>query len=81
MRISRRIEVRTLRKILEFASLHGPQKKTNMATNCKMSYSRFIPLLNVMALLGLLEIVESTGNYIVITELGKIVLERLQKIT
>lgn len=78
MKISRRIEVRTLKKILEFSSMHGPQKKTNMATNCKMSYSRFIPLLNVMGILGLLEIIESTGNYIVITDFGKNVLEQLQ---
>lgn len=79
MKISRRIELRTLKKILEFSSMHGPQKKTNMATNCKMSYSRFIPLLNIMEILGLLDVVKSTGNYIVITDIGKIVLEKLQK--
>ena len=65
--ISRRIELRTLKKILEFSLIHGPQKKTNMATNCKMSYSRFIPVLNIMEMLELVEIIESTGNYIVIT--------------
>ena len=75
MTISRRIELRTLKKILEFSLIHGPQKKTNMATNCKMSYSRFIPLLNIMDILGLLEIIES---FIVITESGKSVLDKLQ---
>ena len=79
MKISRRIELRTLKKILEFSLTNGPQKKTNMATNCKMSYSRFIPLLNIMEILGLLDVVKSTGNYIVITDIGKIVLEKLQK--
>lgn len=78
MKISRRIELRTLKKILEFSLTNGPQKKTNMATNCKMSYSRFIPLLNIMEMFGLVEIVKSTGNYIVITDNGKIVLEKLQ---
>lgn len=78
MTISRRIELRTLKKILEFSSVHGPQKKTNMATNCKMSYSRFIPLLNIMGILGLLEVIESPASFIVITDFGKIVLEKLE---
>jgi len=76
--ISRRIEMRTLKKILEFSLINGPIKKTNMATNCKMSYSRFIPLLNVMDMLGLLEVIESTGNFIVITDWGKNVLNKLE---
>ncbi len=70
--------MRTLKKILEFGVAHGPQKKTNMATNCKMSYSRFIPILNIMDILGLLEVVKTTGNYIVITDSGKKVLDKLQ---
>ncbi len=78
MTISRRIEMRTLVKILEFSLTNGPIKKTNMATNCKMSYSRFIPVLNMMGILGLIEIIENTGNYIVITDFGKKVLDKLQ---
>ena len=78
MTVSRHIEIRTLKKILEFGATHGPQKKTNMATKCKMSYSRFIPILNIMDILGLLEVVKTTGNYIVITDSGKKVLDKLQ---
>ena len=70
--------MRTLKKILEFSLINGPIKKTNMATNCKMSYSRFIPILNVMGIFGLLEIIPSAGNFIVITEVGKSVLDKLQ---
>jgi len=76
MKISRRIEMRTFTKVLEFASANGPQKKTNMATNCKMSYTRFIPLLNLMMLFGFLEL-DPALEVITITQLGKEVLERL----
>jgi predicted transcriptional regulator len=78
MTISRRIEMQTLKKILEFSLTNGPIKKTNMATRCKMSYSRFIPLLNIMDILGLLDVIKETGNYIVITDFGKTVLDKLQ---
>ena len=78
MKLSRRIEMRTLKKILEFSLSHGPQKKTNMATSCKMSYSRFIPVLNVMILLGLLEMCKTPTTIIVITQSGKNILDQLQ---
>ena len=78
MKISKRIEINTLIKILDFSNTHGPQKKTNMATNCKMSYTRFIPILNIMVLLMLLEI-SGPFSDIVITECGKKLLEILQK--
>lgn len=80
MKISKRIEISTLIKILEFSNTNGPQKKTNMATNCKMSYTRFIPILNMMALLMLLEIKEYPLCEIVITECGKRLLEALRKL-
>ena len=79
MKLSKRIEISTLLKILEFSNTHGPQKKTNMATNCKMSYTRFIPILNMMALLMLLEITPGPVSEIVITECGKKLLEMLRK--
>lgn len=79
MKISKRIEISTLIKILEFSNTNGPQKKTNMATNCKMSYTRFIPILNIMVLLMLLEIKDAPFCEIVITECGKKLLERLRK--
>ena len=79
MKISKRIEINTLIKILDFSNTHGPQKKTNMATNCKMSYTRFIPILNIMALLMLLEITPGPVSEIIITEWGKKILDILQK--
>ena len=79
MKISKRIEISTLLKILEFSNTNGPQKKTNMATNCKMSYTRFIPILNMMVMLALLEITNAPFCEIIITECGKRLLDRLRK--
>ena len=79
MKLSKRIEMRTLKKLLEFSLTNGPQKKTNMATRCKMSYSRFIPVLNMMIMLGLLDFDENYSSNILITESGKKILEQLQE--
>lgn len=77
---SKRIEMKTFLKILSFANEHGPTKRTNMATNTKMSYTRFKPILETMILMGFL-IMNMNGNQtIIITELGKQVLEKLQNI-
>jgi len=79
IKFSKRMEMKTFMKILSFSYEHGPQKKTNMATNCKMSYTRFIPILNLMILFDLLEM-QSTSDKIMITEYGKTVLEKLQNV-
>ena len=77
---SKRIEMKTFLKILSFANEHGPTKRTNMATNTKMSYTRFKPILETMIVFGFL-IMNMNGNQtIIITEAGKQVLERLQNI-
>lgn len=77
---SKRIEMKTFLKILSFANEHGPTKRTNMATNTKMSYTRFKPILEIMIVFGFL-IMNMNGNQtIIITELGKQVLEKLQNI-
>lgn len=78
-KISRRIEVKTLMKVLRYSMDHGAQKKTNMATNCKMSYSRLIPLLNIMYRLDLMETLTDKSDRIAITEFGKEVLLDLEK--
>lgn len=77
MKLSRRVEMKTFMKILLFSYDKGPEKKTNMATNCKMSYTRFIPILNLMMLFECLEIKDDTDK-ISITEFGKVILMKLQ---
>ncbi len=80
MKIPSRIEVKTLKKILDHSYKKGPQRKTNMATNCKMSYTRFVPYLNIMVIMNLLEIVDSNGYFVIITELGRWVIDQLDNI-
>lgn len=75
----RRVEIKTCYKVLSNALKNGAQRKTNMATNCKMSYTRFIPFLNTMVLFGLLTIIEDPVKLVTITEMGKSVLEVLQR--
>ena len=76
----KRVELKTLYKVLSSAIKYGAQRKTNMATNCKMSYTRFIPFLNTMVLFGLLIITEEPFKLVSITVMGKSVLEVLQRI-
>lgn len=73
-----RVELQTLKKILEYCNFNGQQRRTNLATCCKMCYSRFIPYLNLSVYFGLLKIIENNGKYIIITPTGKFVLEKLQ---
>lgn len=75
-----RVELKTLQKILEYCNFNGRQRRTNLATCCKMCYSRFIPYLNISLYFGLLQIIEDNGKFVIITETGKIVLEKLQNI-
>ena len=70
--------MKTFYKLLLYSFDNGPQKKTNMATNCKMSYTRFVPILHQMVLFGFLQIEESPGGKVKITELGKTILEKMQ---
>ena len=49
-----------------------------MATHCKMNYTRFIPYLNIMIIMNLLEIFENNGFFVRITELGRLVLDHLE---
>ncbi len=77
-KIPYRIEVKTLKKILNYSNANGPQRKTNMATHCKMSYTRFIPYLNIMIILNLLELYNNNGVFVRITELGRWVLDQLE---
>jgi len=79
MKISRRVEIKTLIKVLRYLLDNGAQKKTNLATNCKMSYSRFIPLLRIMFTLDVAEMLNDSSDKIVITEFGKTVLSDLEK--
>ena len=74
-----RIEMKTMFKILSISYKKGPQKKTNMATFCNMSYTRFIPHLNTIKLFTFMEVIENNPTeFIQITELGKIVLQKLK---
>lgn len=80
LKVPARIEVKTLKKILEYSITNGPQRKTNMATNCKMSYTRFVPYLNILVIMNLLEIFENNGYFVKITELGRCVIDELENI-
>ena len=80
LKIAARIEIKTLKKILNYSIRNGPQRKTNMATHCKMSYSRFIPYLNIMVIMNLLEIFEDDGYFVNVTELGRWVINQLENI-
>jgi len=80
LKVPDRIEIKTLKKILDYSYKKGPQRKTNMATNCKMSYTRFVPYLNIMVIMNLLEIVDNDGYFIIITELGRWVIDQLDNI-
>lgn len=77
-RYAMRLEMRTLVKVLSYALKYGAQRKTNIATNCKMSYTRFMPFLNTMVLFGLLQIIDDPSRLVSITDVGKSVLEVLQ---
>ena len=68
----------TFFKLLLYAYDNGPTKKTNMATNCKMSYTRFVPILKTMILFGFLEIEDTPSGRVKITERGKRILEKMQ---
>ena len=70
--------MKTFYKLLLYSYENGPQKKTNMATNCKMSYTRYIPILLQMVLFDFLEIENTPSGKVKITEAGKIVLEKMQ---
>ena len=70
--------MKTFYKLLLYSYDNGPQKKTNMATNCKMSYTRFVPILHQMVLFGFLEIENTPSGRVKITELGKKVLDKMQ---
>ena len=70
--------MKTLYKLLSYSYENGPQKKTNMATNCKMSYTRFIPILNQMMLFEFLVIENTPSGRVKITEIGKKILEKMQ---
>jgi len=80
LKVPARIEVKTLKKILNYSIRNGSQRKTNMATHCKMSYTRFIPYLNIMVIMNLLEIFEDDGYFVRITELGSLVINELENI-
>ena len=70
--------MKTLIKILSLSYKIGPQKKTNMATYCNMSYTRFIPILNMLKLFEFMEVKENNPTeFIQITQLGIDVLKRL----
>lgn len=80
MKVPNRIEVKTVKKILDYSNKIGAQRKTNMATHCKMSYTRFIPYLNILIIMNLLEIIENKGFFVIITELGRCVIDQLNNI-
>jgi len=69
--------MKTFYKLLLYSYEKGAQKKTNMATNCKMSYTRFIPILNTIVVFGFLEIEDTPSGRVRITELGKKVLQKM----
>lgn len=77
----RRVEMKTCLRVLSNSLKYGAQRKTNMATNCKMSYTRFIPFLNTMELFGLLLVLDDPVKLVTITEMGKSVLEVLQRMS
>ncbi len=79
MKISKRIEMRTLKKILKYSQDNGPQKKTNLATYTGMSYSRFILLLNMSIMMNFVVMLEEPSLLVAITEPGKVFLEKLLK--
>lgn len=79
MDISKRIEIKSLKKILTYTNKHGPQKKTNLATYTGMSYSRFILLLNVSIMMNFIVMLEEPSLLVAITEPGKVFLEKLLK--
>ena len=70
--------MKTFYKLLFYSYENGPQKKTNMATNCKMSYTRFVPILNQMILFNFLVIENTPSGRVKITQEGKEVLEKIQ---
>ena len=79
MKISDRIEVKSLKKLLKYTNQYGPQKKTNLATYTGMSYSRFMLVLNISIMMNFLQMVEEPSLAVAITEPGKVFLEKLLK--
>ena len=75
-KIPKRIETKTLMRILNCLNHVGPQKRTNTSTYCNMSYSRFIPYLNFM--LGINAVILDPVQVLNITRIGKDLLEYLK---
>ena len=73
-----KIYLKTLENILDYCNLNGAQRRTNLATGCNMSYTRFIPYLNLLEYFGMLKILKKEGEFILITESGKSALKKLQ---
>jgi len=79
MKISDRLEMKSLRKILIYTNNHGPQKKTNLATYTSMSYSRFMLVLNTAIMMDFLQMLEEPSLLVAMTEPGRVFLEKLMK--
>lgn len=76
-KIPKRVETRTLVRILNYLHINGPQKRTRTSTYCNMSYSRFIPYTTFMISASMISM-EGPAQLLIITQLGKDLLEFLQ---
>lgn len=75
-KIPKRMEIKTMMRILMTLDNNGPQKRTNTSTYCNMSYSRFIPYMNFMIVISVLML--DPSQILHITQLGKKLLEYLK---
>lgn len=78
MKISKRLEVATMMKILKFLDFIGPQRRTPLSLSLKMSYTRLIPILNTLELFKLVTIRGDKVKRVGITVRGKCILLNLK---
>lgn len=80
-KLLQRAEIKTMIKILDTVHQSQLQKRTNLATVCKMSYDQFVKYVEILILFELLEIcpLTKTSKTVKITKIGINILRKLQK--
>ena len=70
------IKIEVLKRMLTTLHENGHINRTNLAGRTGLNYSNCIKYINLLRLLGWVEVIYDNGHYVVITEKGVDVIER-----
>ena len=70
------IKIEVLKRMLTTLHENGHINRTNLAGRAGLNYSNCIKYINLLRLLGWVEVIYDNGHYVVITEKGVDVIER-----